>query len=106
MEPVETFRTGMKWAPWSESSSDFAVSPDGTRIIFGTGLITDGLLLLDLKSGQKTRLPGEVNRSWGMDNWSHDGHIRRTEEIYSSERMRDEVVFRRIEDAPTTAQGQ
>ncbi|MDR0716771.1 MAG: hypothetical protein LBF50_05060, partial [Azoarcus sp.] len=74
MESVGTvFRTGMKWAPRPKSSSNFAVSPDGTRIIFGTGVITDGLLLLDLKSGQKTRLPGEENRFWEMGNWSHDG---------------------------------
>jgi dipeptidyl aminopeptidase/acylaminoacyl peptidase len=74
--PPETgtvFRTDT-WRSNARGASNFAVSPDGTRIIFNTGqTVEDGLLMLDLKNGQKIQLPGERNRAWGMGNWSHDG---------------------------------
>jgi Tol biopolymer transport system component len=74
--PPETgtvFRTGT-WGSDSRGASNFAVSPDGTHIIFDTEDVKEGLLLLDLESGQKTRLPEGATRTWDMmGNWSPDG---------------------------------
>jgi Tol biopolymer transport system component len=51
----------------------YSVSPDGTRILFTTSTMADGLRLLDLKSGQVTRVREEAGHYWEMANWSHDG---------------------------------
>lgn len=53
--------------------TNYAVSPDGMRILFTTKKMADGLRLLDVKTGQNIIIPGEAGRSFGMPNWSQDG---------------------------------
>lgn len=64
-------RTGMKGK--AGRSIDWDVSPDGTKILFNTGNITDGLLMLDVQKQQVTKIPGESERFWEMAAWSRDG---------------------------------
>lgn len=72
MDREETIiRTGMKGK--AGRSIDWDVSPDGAYILFNTGKTTDGLLLLDVKKQQVSRIPGESGRFWEMAAWSHDG---------------------------------
>lgn len=72
MDREETIvRTGIKGK--AGRSIDWDISPDGTYILFNTGKTTDGLLLLDVKKQQVSRIPGEPGRFWEMAAWSHDG---------------------------------
>lgn len=52
---------------------DFSVSPDGSRILFSTNRLSDGLRLLDLRSGKIEVIPVEHGWTWGMPQWSADG---------------------------------
>ncbi len=64
-------RTGMKSK--AGRSIDWDVSPDGAKILFNTGHIADGLLLLDVQKQQVSKIPSESGRFWEMAAWSHDG---------------------------------
>lgn len=64
-------RTGMKGK--AGRSIDWDVSPDGAKILFNTGHMADGLLLLDVQKQQVSKIPSESGRFWEMAAWSHDG---------------------------------
>lgn len=64
-------RTGMKGK--AGRSIDWDVSPDGAKILFNTGHTADGLLLLDVRKQQVSKIPSESGRFWEMAAWSHDG---------------------------------
>lgn len=52
---------------------EFAVSPEGTRLLFTTGSLTHGLRILDLRSGRIEAVPMESGHTWEMPSWSADG---------------------------------
>jgi dipeptidyl aminopeptidase/acylaminoacyl peptidase len=55
-------------------SNGYAVSPDGSRILFITrGTAYNSLRLLDVKSGRVSKIPEEAGRTWEMPAWSRDG---------------------------------
>lgn len=64
----KVFRTGL-----TGKHGDFSVSPDGSRILFSTNSLADGLRLLDLRSGKIEVVPMERGRTWEMPQWSADG---------------------------------
>jgi Tol biopolymer transport system component len=67
---IETvYKTGVT----NKTVSGYSVSPDGTKILFNTNQIVDGLQLLDLKSGEITKIQVESNRLWAQTGWSRDG---------------------------------
>ena len=75
-EEGTVFRTGITGAgrKWNAAFISYAVSPDGTRILFSAANRNDdGFLLLNLKSGQVSQVPGEKGRRWFMPQWSRDG---------------------------------
>lgn len=53
--------------------NEFAVSPDGTRLLFTTGSLTYGLRMLDLRTGRIEAVPMESGHTWEMPSWSADG---------------------------------
>jgi len=70
------FRTGIMGSGgrFGVGMMSYAVSPDGTRILFSTNKLTDeGFWLLDLKSGHLSQVPGETGHSWSLPSWSRDG---------------------------------
>jgi hypothetical protein len=52
---------------------NYSISPEGTKILFDTNKLLDGLRLLDLKSGEISKIQEEKGRSWTQTNWSRDG---------------------------------
>ncbi|MDR1461216.1 MAG: hypothetical protein LBI78_06175 [Campylobacteraceae bacterium] len=70
MDFIETvYKTGIT----NKTVSSYSVSPDGTKILFNTNKLVDGLQLLDLKSGEMTKIQVQTNRSWAQTSWSRDG---------------------------------
>jgi len=70
------FRTGIMTTggPLGAGRITFAVSPDGTRILFSPDKFEEeGFWLLDLKSGDLSKAPGEVGRHWSVPHWSRKG---------------------------------
>ncbi|MDR1615158.1 MAG: hypothetical protein LBS26_06300 [Campylobacteraceae bacterium] len=67
---IETvYKTGIM----DKTVFDYSISPDGTKILFNTDQIVDGLQLLDLKSGKISKIQAEQNRMWTTTSWSRDG---------------------------------
>lgn len=64
----KVYRTGL-----TSKRGDFSVSPDGSRILFSTNRLSDGLRLLDLRTGKIEVIPVEHGRTWEMSSWSADG---------------------------------
>lgn len=65
---TKTFRTSL-----TGKGSKFAVSPDGSRLLFATGSLLHGLSMLDLLNGRIEAVPMEPGRTWEMPSWSADG---------------------------------
>ncbi|MDR0762033.1 MAG: hypothetical protein LBF13_03155 [Campylobacteraceae bacterium] len=67
---IETvYKTGIM----NKAVFGYSISPDGTKILFNTDQIVDGLQLLDLKSGKISKIQEEKGRSWSTTSWSRDG---------------------------------
>jgi dipeptidyl aminopeptidase/acylaminoacyl peptidase len=66
------YKTGMM-AEKGNSMIPFSVSPDGKRILFSTGNRVDGVILFDLATGRKSKLPEPENTDWMVPEWSNDG---------------------------------
>ncbi|MDR2791037.1 MAG: hypothetical protein LBB59_08710 [Campylobacteraceae bacterium] len=67
---IETvYKTGIM----NKTVFNYSISPEGTKILFNTDQIVDGLQLLDLKSGKISKIQEEKGRSWTQPNWSRDG---------------------------------
>jgi hypothetical protein len=67
---IETvYKTGIM----NKTVLDYSISPDGTKILFNTNKLLDGLRLLDLKSGKISKIQEEKGRSWTTTSWSRDG---------------------------------
>ena len=70
------FRTGIMTAggPLGAGRISYTVSPDGTRILFSPGKPEEeGFWLMDLKSGDLSKVPGEVGCYWSVPHWSRKG---------------------------------
>lgn len=64
-----TYRTQVE----GKGGQPFAVSPDGTRLLFSTGRIFEPLRLLDLRNGKIEPVPLSTERGWDNPAWSPDG---------------------------------
>lgn len=70
MKEEMTFRTGM-----TGKGGKFSVSPDGGFILFGTGKLSDGLKMLDVKSQIIKPVSIGSGYSLEMPRWSADGEM-------------------------------
>lgn len=72
-EEGAVFRTGIMGSGGAFNVGDisYAVSPEGTRILFTTDSVN--IWLLELKSGHVSRVPVEAGRLWAPLMWSPDG---------------------------------